>query len=556
MNPEVEETEWLIVFQVLADVYAFLPLSSRNQDHRQLHAQSRIKILFAQKRASLEYRKNDIAVQFDLLRQRKQAGLRQQRDSYSTDDRNPTPILRGDVVDSRHQCHTSAEPVMYPDSPTIGPSQCKRQQPQDVLGDTTLPDTELTEHYLPTTTYDPTATAIRTVRPVANPDIVKLESNFLQTHFAHPVTGLDAPRGLQGRDPPLHQLQPPKLTLEDRQISLKPSSQEGKLSERDTPDEPSGTAFQNLIDEHLEDWPVNKMSGVRHQEYLRKGNVPMPSTSVEDSKARASVLKTTNNKSNSTLIHRSVTCNPLLLHPTPSVEPPGSPADRASTPAIVVNGSSKPTHNNSLGLDQLPERQSPHVMSKAAVKGYTSRPSLKLDTTFLSNKPTEAEWSDNDSIKATAGSAIADELNANELLVESDCLHMPLLEQSTVHESILAHSQASKIDVDSGFDSCENPLDTTPPPPTNSPELQPQLDANSNKEAKSNLEDDLETLALTSEEENSPSPDIDDQLDGTSWEKIDAKGIEQDDAYFHQVANPPSVGWGEAVRRTAWGWIR
>ncbi|KAG7007254.1 short chain dehydrogenase atnD [Physcia stellaris] len=61
------------------------------------------------------------------------------------------------------------------------------------------------------------------------------------------------------------------------------------------------------------------------------------------------------------------------------------------------------------------------------------------------------------------------------------------------------------------------------------------------------LEDDLENMSLASD--SSPSPDIDNQLDGTAWEKIDADGIEQDDEFYHQVANPQKVGWTEAMRR-------
>lgn len=68
------------------------------------------------------------------------------------------------------------------------------------------------------------------------------------------------------------------------------------------------------------------------------------------------------------------------------------------------------------------------------------------------------------------------------------------------------------------------------------------------------LEEGLENISLASD--SSPSPDIDDQLDGTAWEKIDADGIEQDDEFYHQVANPQKIGWTEAVRRGAWSWIR
>ena len=518
-------------------------------------------MLYTQKRASFEYRKNHLVMQFDLLRQRKQAGLRRHRDPYAVHDRNPSPIPLGDVVASRGHFHDSAKHVMCPDSPTMGPSQGNWRQIRDIPCDSTLSDTHVLGQYLPATAYNPSATAARAVRPVTNRrDIVKLESDFLQTRFAHPINGRDAREGLWSTDP-VHQVQRPKLTFEDRPISPKPSSREGKPLEHDTSDVPRETSFQDLTGGHLEKWHINNMSGVGHLEHHRKDNVTVPSSSIQDSEARASFLRhtTAKDESISNQIHQTVTYYPLPVPPKPTAKLSEPPANRVSTTTAFMIGDSKPTSNDSLGLNQLAELQKRHVMSRAALKDHTSRPSLKLDTTFLSSEPNKAGSTDNDSIKALAGSTVADELNANEPLAETDCLHMPLLEQSTAHESILTGSKISKIDAtveDSELGSNENPLDTTPPPPTNSPDPQPKLDTNNSKKITSNLEDGLETLTLTSEEDNSSSPDIDNQLDGTSWEKIDAKGIEQDDAYFHQVTNRQKVGWGEAARRTAWGWIR
>ena len=549
-------------------MYSFLPLTSQNLDQGQRDAQSRIlncDFHYSQKRASLERRKNDLVMQFDLLRQRKQGGLRRHRDPHAADECNPTPFLPGDAVNSQGHCHKSTEPVMYPDSPTIGSSQGKWRQNRDILCGTTPSDTKLMEQYLPATTYVPTATATRAVRPVTDRrDIMKLESNFLQTRFAHPITGRDARQGLWGTDSSMDYLDPvqrKKPKFEDRQISLKSSPRGRKSLEQDISDERSETAFQNLGHGYSGKRRTNNMSGAGHQEYLRKDNVTVPSSSTQDSEARVSVLalKTANKKSNSNRIHRSGSCYPLPVHPKPTAELSWPPADGVSKTVTSMIGGSKPTPNDFLGLNQLAELQSPHLPSKAAVKGYTSRPRLRLDTTFLSNELEEAEWSDNDSIKAAAGSTVVDEVNANELLAKTDCLHMPRSGPPTTHESILWSSEISKIDdvsKYSEFSSNETPLDTTPPRLTNSREPQPQLDTNIKKEIKSKIEEDLETLALTSEEQNSPSPNIEDQLDGTSWERVDVKGIEQDDAFFHQVVNPQKVGWGETARRTAWGWIR
>ena len=538
-------------------------MSSQIQDQGRQYAQSRIldcDILHTQKRASLEYRKNHLVMQFDLIRQRKQAGLRRHRDPYAAHDRNPTPIPLGDVVASRGHCHDSTK---HPDSSTIGPSQGKWRQIRDIPCDSTLSDTQVVGQYLPATAYKPSATAARAVRPVTNRrDLVKLEADSLQTPFAHSIDGRDAREGLWSTGP-LHQVQQPKLTFDDRLISPKPSSREGKSLEHDTSDVPTKIGFQDLIGGHSEKWHINNMSGVGHLEHHRKDNVTASSSLIQDSEARASVLRHTKAKdeSISNRIHQTVSYYPLPVRPKPTAKLSGPPANRVSTTTAFMIGDSNPTSNDSLGLNQLAELQKRHGMSRAALKNHTSRPSLKLDTTFLSSEPNEAGSSDNDSTKALAGSTVADALNANELLAETDCLHMPLLERSTAQESILTGPKSSKIDAtveDSELGSNETPLDTIPPPPppTNSPEPQHNNNNNNNKEIKSNLEDDLETLTLASEEHNSPSPDIYNQLDGTSWEKIDAKGIEQDDAFFHQVTNRQKVGWGEAARRAAWGWIR
>ena len=462
------------------------------------------------------------------------------------------------AVDSRDHLHYNTKPILYPDSPTLGPWQGNWQQVRDIPCDSTLSQTEPTEQYLPATTYDPIAIAAPTVRPVTHRrDHLKHESSFSQTRFAQPITGRDArealcPTGL-GTDY-LHEIHRPNTTLKDSQISFKPSFGEGNSLGHDTSDETTETAFPNI----MRNWRTNNMSGVGHQEHLRKGNVAVPSPSVQDTEARASISRrnTATDKLNRNRVHRSTSRYPLPIPAKPIVDSSGSFADRIPKTANFKIGNSKPIQNDSGGLNKPEEVQKPHVMLRAAMKGDTSRPGLKLDTTFLSCEPEVVEWSDNDSIKATAGSTIADEPKANELLAEMDCHHI----QSTAHESILTSSKTSKIDAtvtERNLGSNEKPLGTTPPPPTKTQETQTKVVAVDDKEEmKPNLEDDLEILTLTSEENNSPSPDIDNQLDGTSWEKIDAKGVEQDDAFFHQVANPQKVGWGEAARRTAWGWLR
>lgn len=508
----------------------------QKQDQGQRDVESRIlhcDVTYAQKRASLDYRKKDLVMRFDLIRQRKQAGRQLCRDPYIADDRNSMPML------SWGHRHDSTKPVNYPDSPTIGPSQY-------------LTDRELLATHLPTATYHATATATGATRPMIDRQgMAKLKKDYLQSCSAR----IDPEKGY------LHHGQRPKSIIEQRLTSLKPSSQKGESVEHPNSHGPTKIVFEDLTDGHLGKSCINNEPGVGGQEYLRKGNLHMPSSSIQESEAGASVLghNTAKNKSNTKRIHRSLSCHPLRIPPKLIVESSGPPTDRVSTAATFRTGSSKPTQQESLGLNQLAELQEPPLIPNAAVKCDKSRPSLKLDTTFLSSEPDKAEWSSNGSIKATVDSAMGGELNANELQAESDCLHMPLLEHSTADESILASSKISKVDVsakDGGPGSNENPLDTVPPPATTSPEPQPKLDTNDNKEVNWNFEDELETLTLTSEDDNSASFQVENQLDGTSWEKIDAKGIEQDDEFFHQVTNPQKVGWGEGARRMAWGWIR
>ena len=537
-------------------------MSSQNQAQQQ--ALSRLRghdILYAQKRATLECRKKEIEMRFESLRQHKQARLRQQRNTYAADIRNPISFPPHNAVDFRAHHHYNTEPVLYPDSPTLGPWQDNWQQVRDIPCDSTLSQTEPTVQYLPATTYDPTAIAVPTVRPVTHCRDLNHESSFLQAHFAQPITRRDTREAVCPTDlgtDYLREVHGPKSILKDSQTSFKPSFGEGKSLERDTSDETTEAAFQNVIDGSLEKWHINNMSGVGHQEHLQKGNVTVPSPSAQNTEARASISRpnAATDRLNCNRFHLSTSCYPLPIPPKPSVDSSGSSADKVTKTASLKIGNRKPTQNDSGGLNKPEELQKPHVVSKSAVKGMTSRPGLKLDTTFLSCEPEAVEWSDNDSIKATAGSTIADELNANELLAETDCHHI----QSTAHESILTSFKTSKIDatvMDRNLGSNEKIMGTTSPPPTKPQETQTKVVAVDDKEeVKPNLEDDLEILTLTSEENNSPSPDIDNQLDGTSWEKIDAKGAEQDDAFFHQVANPQTVGWGEAARRTAWGWLR
>lgn len=506
-------------------------MPSQNQNPGQRLAHSRFldcDNLYAQKRANFDLRKKDIEQQFEMRRQRKQ-----QRDKAATELRNRMLFQSGYAVDPPGHGHYITKPALYPDSPTLGTPQGKWGPLRENLCDPM-------EQYLPATTYDPTAIAGRAVRP----------------RFAQPNAGRGARDGLCATAPDtdyLDQIQRLRSAFKDSTTSLEPSSRKGKSLESD---EPTRTAFQDVIDGNMEKWRINNMSGVGHQEDLRKGNVTVPSPPVQDFDVWASIKR--QNAVLDTLIreriHRSVSHYPLPVSTKPIVAS-GPSADRVSKTVTFKIENSRPTHKNSVDLNKLEEVQKSHVMSEAAVKGSTSRPGLKLDTSFLSSEPKEVEWSDNDSIEATAGSTIADEL-----LREEDCLHMPLVGQSTAHESILASSKTSKIDAtatDMKSDSNEKPLDITPPAPTKTQVIEPDFDAvNGKEEVKANLQDDLETLTLTSEEGNSPSPDIDSQLDGTSWVKIDAKGIEQDDALFHQVANPQNLGWGEAARRTAWGWLR
>ena len=501
-------------------------MPSQTQNPGQRLAQSRVlecDNLYAQKRANFDSRKKGIEQQFEMRRQRKQ-----QRDRHATELRNRMLYRSGYAEGYWGHGHYNTKHVLYPHSPTL-------ETPQGMGGPLRENLCGSMEQYLPATTYDPTAIAARAVRP----------------RFAQPNAGRDAREGLcvTGPDTDLDQLQRLQSAFKDSPTSLKPSSRKGKSLESD---QPAGTAIQDV----MEKWHINNMSGVGHQEDLRKGNVTVPSPSVQDLDAPASI-KWQNTALDKLIRKRnlqSVSHYPVPVS-TKAIVASGPSGDKVSKTVTFKTESSNPTHNDSVDLNK------PDVMSKAAVKGPTSsRPGLKLDTTFLSSEPKDVEWSNSDSIEATAGSTIADELSTNELPADSDCLHMPLVGQSSAHESILPSSKTSKLDAtatDNELGSSEKFLDTTPPPPSSTQETGTKLDAvNDEEEVKPNLEEDLETLTLTSEEGNSPSPDIDDQLDGTSWEKIDAKGIEQDDAFFHQVANPQNMGWGEAARRKAWGWLR
>ncbi|KAL8782374.1 MAG: hypothetical protein Q9195_009650 [Heterodermia aff. obscurata] len=290
----------------------------------------------------------------------------------------------------------------------------------------------------------------------------------------------------------------------------------------------------------LDQWYPNKTAGAGHQPYLWNRNFTILTSSNQHSEDN-----TVNMNSNSNRIYRMGSYYPVPVPAKRTVDPPRYAAAIHSTTAPFMIGNSTPTHNDSLGLSQLAELQEPPVMSQAVVEGHTSRPSLKLDTSFLSSEPNEAEWSGNDSVNGTADSTMGDESNENEPLGESDCLHMPLLEQPSAHEPVLASSEESEIDSpveDSELSSSEI---IAPPPPTNSPEPHSELGTNDNKDIKLNLEDDLENLTLISDDddddENSPSPDMDNQLDGTTWEKIDAEGIEQDNTFTNQIVNPQKV---------------
>lgn len=266
---------------------------------------------------------------------------------------------------------------------------------------------------------------------------------------------------------------------------------------------------------------------------------------------------------------------------------------RDLTPSLEsTGGSSTSINNNCMPHITIPRDEAARVdagQPKAtqtypvylgkSEKALETKPSLKLDTTFLSKSTEESEVKEATDKKATdkdakIGDLIAEEHTAVEPIEEEANTDKPFSDparESDISKDVPHHKEraaGSPVIESSDYTKAEvmgttrgtaNDANTPVSKIFRTAADSGRRNSGSNahlvnEDEGRELGDDLENLSLNSE--NSSSPDIDDQLDGTSWEKVDVNGMDQEDELYHQVANPQNVGLIETARRKAWGWIR
>ena len=198
-----------------------------------------------------------------------------------------------------------------------------------------------------------------------------------------------------------------------------------------------------------------------------------------------------------------------------------------------------------------------------STKYHKAKPSLKLDTVICDSFPGDTKMKEDGShIPVTVenlmdlpiacnatGDKVNTEVHSNDKDVDNQSIEHECVRQKPVDPVGDGTATINNANIDTRS-STGKTVEVISDSASDSSESESPSNLNGNNK----LEDDLENISLASE--GSPSPDIDDQLDGTAWEKVDANGIEQDDEFYHQVANPQRVGWTETVRRGAWSWIR
>ena len=241
--------------------------------------------------------------------------------------------------------------------------------------------------------------------------------------------------------------------------------------------------------------------------------------------------------------------------------PPNSPVNHSN-----VDNNSVPTSKSKISLKGIQSGNSTQVVSSPcppSTKYHKAKPNLKLDTIICDSFPGDIKMKEDGSqipnavenlmdlpiaCKAT-GDNVSTQVHSNDKDGDNQSLEHECAKQKPVDPVAGGTATINNANIDT-------PSTTGKIVEVNSESVSDSLESESSSNLNGNnkLEDDLENISLASE--GSPSPDIDDQLDGTAWEKVDANGIEQDDEFYHQVANPQRVGWSETVRRGAWSWVR